>query len=175
MVSGPSLPALTPITIRNPITGYLRTDNITFPGYFFNGNGSAPCEHYVAMNASDPGNPDPITAGSMIIMQSKLTGKFCRLNPHIVNLTTLQLALLCDQPTIGLAMQFNYTGGRRGWWHWHVACMPGCLSHQACLRGACNASAAAASVTHLCHYKSHLLTFQFSLRPCPPPPLQATA
>ena len=45
-----------------------------------------------------------------VILQSRFNGQFCRLAPNIVNLTILQLALLCDQPTINLAMQFNYTG-----------------------------------------------------------------
>jgi hypothetical protein len=168
----------------NPITGYLRTDNITSPAYYSAGNGTTLNEQYVIYNATDPQNPDPISANNMvgcrpqpgrlktcsahcaaprdlcaalhaggsagacavpafgppvpatlyhplllltitepalrpatvavqIIVQSRFNGQFCRLAPNIVNLTVLQLTLLCDQPTINLAMQFNYTGEPR--------------------------------------------------------------
>jgi hypothetical protein len=159
-VPGPTLMALTPLTILNPITGYLRTDNTSSPAYYSAGNGTTLNEQYVVYNATDPQNPDPISANNMVsgalrcaggpgagdsargapprcsrvrsrpadqrppsspapaaapqvILQSRFTGQFCRLAPNIVNLTILQLALLCDQPTINLAMQFNYTGAPR--------------------------------------------------------------
>jgi hypothetical protein len=107
-VSGPPLVANSAINILTSSGSYARVDNLTSPAVTSTGYGTTSPQQFIATHPASPNSTTPIQPGETAILRSVATGAYCRLTAVPSN--SLQLGMVCDQPTAATATVLTYTG-----------------------------------------------------------------